>query len=620
MNRKQKVTLYRILISLVLLVAAYTIPFGKTAANIVFLINYVLIGYDVLKKSGRNIMHGQVFDENFLMSIATVGAIAIGDFGEAVFVMLFYQVGELFQEIAVGKSRQSISELMEICPEYANIERDGSLVQIDPDELSVGDIIVVKPGEKIPVDGSVISGSSNLDTANLTGESVPRSVGAGDSVISGCINLSGVLNIRVEKEFTDSTVCKILDLVENASSNKAVSENFITKFAKYYTPAVVIGAALLAAVPPIFAGNWSMWLHRALIFLVISCPCALVISVPLSFFGGIGCASRNGILIKGSNYIEALSKCSVAVFDKTGTLTRGSFSVTGIYPADGVEGGMLLRTAAYAECYSNHPIAASIKKAYAEEIDQGKLSDTEEIAGKGIKTVFEGKTVFAGNAALMRMADIKSVPSADCAATVVHISADNAYLGYIVISDEIKPGAADALRRMRDYGVAKLVMLTGDKREAGEETGKALGLDEVCTELLPGDKVAQVERLLAGKPKGKTLVYTGDGVNDAPVLSRADVGIAMGAMGSDAAIEAADIVLMDDDIEKIPLALKISAKTLRIVHENIVFALAVKALVLLLGAAGMANMWEAVFADVGVSVIAILNAMRTLRYSRKNAD
>lgn len=622
MNKKQKTMLKRIAASLLLLILTYVIPekafaYGKYVKAALFIANYILIGYDVLKKSARNIMNGQIFDENFLMTIATVGALAIGELAEAVFVMLFYQVGELFQEIAVGKSRKSISDLMEICPEYANVERDGKIVRVDPDELKIGDIIVVKPGEKIPVDGCVTDGTSSLDTANLTGESIPREVAAGDDVISGCINLSGVLRVRVEKEYLDSTVCKILELVESASSSKAVYENFITKFAKYYTPAVVIGAALLAVIPPLFVGGWSSWLQRALIFLVISCPCALVISVPLSFFGGIGCASRNGILIKGSNFIEALAKCGTAVFDKTGTLTKGSFSVTEICPSEGVSAADVLKYAAYAESYSNHPIAASIKKEYKEKIDETKLSDVEEIAGKGIKASLDGEVIYAGNAALMSVAKVENVSVPDCAATVVHIAKGGKYLGYIVISDEIKDGVADALREMRSCGISQLVMLTGDKKESGEAIGNALGLDKVCTDLLPGDKVAQLEKLLDEKPPKKSLVYVGDGVNDAPVLSRADIGIAMGAMGSDAAIEAADVVLMDDNIEKIPLALKISTKTLGIVKQNIVFALGIKALVLILGAFGAANMWEAVFSDVGVSVIAILNAMRALNYKSK---
>ncbi len=615
MSKKHKAVLRRIIASGILLIAAYFIPMNKYAKITLFMANYFLIGYDVLKKSFRNIMHGQVFDENFLMAIATVGAIATKEFGEAVFVMLFYQVGELFQSIAVGKSRKSVSDLMEICPEYANVERDGKLEQVDPSVLAVGDMIVVKPGEKIPVDGVVADGSSNINTANLTGESKPSYVEKGDSVISGCINLDGVLTVRVEKEFSDSTVCRILELVENASSAKTVTENFITKFAKYYTPAVVGCAALLAFIVPLFAGDFTDWLHRALIFLVISCPCALVISVPLSFFGGIGCASKNGILIKGSNFIEALAKGTTVAFDKTGTLTKGSFEVSEI-SAEGMEEDELLEVAAYAELYSNHPIAVSIKNAYGRELDEKRISDLREIAGKGICVKLDGREVLAGNRALMRDSSI-SVPDISADATVVFVAVGGEYKGSIAISDEIKPESAPALKKLRSCGAKKLVMLTGDKREAGEKTAEILGIDEVHCELLPTDKMNRVEELLERQPHGETLIYVGDGVNDAPVLSRADVGIAMGAMGSDAAIEAADVVLMDDNIEKVPLAMRISVKTIRIVKENIVFALAVKLLVMILGACGRANMWEAVFADVGVSVIAILNAMRALNCKAK---
>ncbi len=611
MSKKQKITFYRIIISAVLMLAVFIMPSG-IAKTILFLINYIFIGYDVIRKSAKNILNGQLLDENLLMVIATVGALILGEFSEAVFVMIFYQVGELFQSIAVGKSRKSISDLMAIYPEHANVERDGELVEVDPDELAVADIIIIKPGEKIPVDGCVLEGSSTVDTANLTGEAMPSVVKEGSAVISGCVNISGVLRVRVQKEFSDSTVCKILELVESASENKAVSESFITKFAKYYTPVVVACAAALALLPPIIlGGGWGIWLHRALVFLVVSCPCALVISVPLSFFGGIGCASKNGILIKGSNFIEQLAKCHVAVFDKTGTLTKGSFEVREVNPV-GVTAEELIRIAAHAECYSNHPIALSIQREYGGEVNNEEVSDVCEIAGKGITAKVDGKKIIVGNAELMQESGINA-EDADALATVIHIAEENEYRGFIVISDEIKEGAKEALRKLRAYGVQSLVMLTGDSQIAGEAVGKTLELDKVYARLLPQDKVIRVEELIEKKDKTGTLIYAGDGVNDAPVLTRADVGIAMGAMGSDAAIEAADVVLMDDSVEKIPLALKICKKTMRIVKQNITFAISVKVLVMILGAYGISGMWEAVFADVGVSVIAILNAMRALR-------
>ena len=616
MNKKQKNTLYRIIISAVLMILAFIMPDGIIKTTL-FLINYILIGYDVILKSVKNIGNGQLLDENFLMMIATVGAMILSEFSEAVFVMLFYQVGELFQSIAVGKSRKSISDLMAIYPEHANIERDGEIVEVDPEELAVGDIIVIKPGEKIPVDGCVLEGNSTVDTANLTGEAMPSAVSEGSAVISGCVNISGVLRVKVQKEFSDSTVCRILELVESASENKAVSENFITKFAKYYTPIVVACAAALALLPPIILGDgWGAWLHRALVFLVVSCPCALVISVPLSFFGGIGCASKNGILIKGSNFIEQLAKCRVAVFDKTGTLTKGSFEVREVKSA-GITAEELIRITAHAECYSNHPIAMSVQKAYSGEINKEAVSDVCEIAGKGIMAKVDGKKIIVGNAEFMKISGINT-EDANAAATVIHIAEGDEYRGFIVISDEIKEGAAESLRNLRAYGAQNLVMLTGDGRAAGEAVGEKLGLDRVYARLLPQDKVSRLEELIEQKDKKSTLVYVGDGVNDAPVLTRADVGIAMGAMGSDAAIEAADVVLMDDSIEKIPLALKICKKTMRIVKQNIVFAISVKVLVMILSAHGISGMWEAVFADVGVSVIAILNAMRTLSLSGKN--
>lgn len=620
MRRKQKKMLIRILISAVVLVAAKLLPaedwvsWGNWISTALFLISYLVIGWDVLWRAVRNIAHGQVFDENFLMAIATIGAFVTSEYAEGVAVMLFYQVGELFQSYAVGRSRQSISALMDIRPDYANIERDGQLEQVDPDEVAVGDTIVIKAGEKIPLDGVVLEGTSAVDTAALTGESLPRSIAPGDDVISGCINQSGLLRVRVTKEFGESTVAKILDLVENSSSKKAKAENFITKFARYYTPVVVIGALLLAVLPPLFfGGEWADWVHRALIFLVISCPCALVISVPLSFFGGIGGASKCGILVKGSNYLEVLSKAEMVVFDKTGTLTKGVFNVTAIHP-DSFTEGELLELAALAESYSDHPISRSLKEAYGKELDTARVTSTEELSGRGVRAVIDGKTICVGNDKLMEEIGVQWHPC-HRVGTTVHVAVNGLYVGHLVISDEVKPDAAKAIAALKQQGVRKTVMLTGDAKAVGENVAQSLGLDEVHTELLPADKVDQVEKLLGEKSEQGKLVFVGDGINDAPVLSRADVGIAMGALGSDAAIEAADIVLMDDQPSKIAVAMQIAKKTLRIVMQNIVFALGVKAIVLILGALGMANMWEAVFADVGVSVIAILNASRALRVS-----
>ncbi len=614
MNRKQKKTLIRIIVSGVLLIAARLCPFEGWLSLAAYAVPYVVIGWDVLWKAARNIAHGQVFDENFLMSLATVGAFATGEYPEAVAVMLFYQIGELFQSCAVGKSRKSIAALMDIRPDYANIEKDGQLVQVDPEEIAVGDTIVVKPGEKIPLDGIVIEGKSTIDTSALTGESVPRTVYEDSDVISGCINQSGLIKVRVTKPFGESTVAKILDLVENASSKKAKAENFIAKFARIYTPVVVISALLLAIVPPLVTGgDWWDWLHRALIFLVISCPCALVISVPLSFFGGIGGASRSGILVKGGNYLEALAAAEIIVFDKTGTLTKGVFNVTAIHP-DEISESRLIELAAYAESYSVHPIAKSIIEAYGMDIDNERISSSQELSGKGVKAVIDGLEVCAGNDKLMDEIGVSWHPCHHIG-TTVHVAVDGKYAGHIVISDQVKETSAQAISDLKARGISKTVMLTGDAKETGEGVAKQLGIDRAYTQLLPADKVEKVEGLLSEKtPKGR-LVFVGDGINDAPVLSRADIGIAMGAMGSDAAIEAADIVLMDDDPRKIAKAIDISRKTLRIVRQNIVFALGVKLVVLLLGALGMANMWEAVFADVGVSVIAIINAMRAMRIS-----
>ena len=616
MTTKQKKNLIRIAVALVLFLAAWLSPLTGWWQLGAFLVPYFIVGWDVLWRALRNIAHGQIFDENFLMAVATIGALAIGEYPEGVAVMLFYQVGEWFQSYAVGRSRRSIASLMDIRPDIANVERDGQLQEVDPDEVAIGEVIVVKPGEKVPLDGVVLEGRSSLDTAALTGESLPREVVPGDDVVSGCVNQSGLLRVQVTKRFGESTVSKILDLVENASSKKAPAENFITKFARYYTPCVVIGAVLLAVLPPLLTGwndwsVWSEWIHRALIFLVISCPCALVISVPLSFFGGIGGASRCGILVKGSNYLEALAATDVVVFDKTGTLTQGVFNVTAIHP-DHVSEGQLLELAALAESYSEHPISRSLREAYGKEVDTSRITSNEELAGRGVRAVIDGKTVCVGNNKLMDDIGIAWHPC-HRVGTTVHVSVDGAYAGHIVISDEVKPDAKEAIAALKELGVRKTVMLTGDAKAVGESVAADLGLDAVYTQLLPGDKVDRMEDLLKERVGKGKLAFVGDGMNDAPVLSRADVGIAMGGMGSDAAIEAADIVLMDDKPSKIASAIRIARRTHRIVNQNIVFALAVKALVLLLGALGVANMWEAVFADVGVSVIAILNAMRTLK-------
>lgn len=612
MSKKHKKMLARILSAAVLLVVAKLLPLEGISLLVAYLVPYAVIGWDVVWRALRNIAHGQVFDENFLMALATVGAFFTQDYPEAVAVMLFYQVGELFQSYAVGRSRESIASLMDIRPDYANIEREGQLVQVDPDEVAVGDVIVIKAGEKIPLDGVILEGTSMVDTAALTGESLPREVEAGDDVISGCINQSGLLRVQVTKAFGESTVAKILNLVENSSAKKAKAENFITKFARYYTPCVVAGAVLLAVLPPLLmGGQWEEWIRRALIFLVISCPCALVISVPLSFFGGIGGASRKGILVKGGNYLEVLANAETVVFDKTGTLTRGVFNVTAIHP-DTCSEAQLLEVAALAENYSDHPISRSLKEAYGVQIDPERVTDVEELSGRGVRVKVDGRLVCVGNDKLMDEIGVKWHPC-HRVGTTVHVALDGRYAGHIVISDEVKPDAAAAIQALKAEGVRKTVMLTGDAKAVGESVAKELGLDEVYTQLLPADKVEQVERLLAQKSAKGKLAFVGDGINDAPVLSRADIGIAMGAMGSDAAIEAADVVLMDDQPSKIVEAIRIARKTLRIVRQNIIFALAVKALILVLGALGFANMWEAVFADVGVAVIAILNAMRALR-------
>lgn len=619
MSKKQKKILIRIIAAGILLIIAALLPLEEKSLLrlAAFLVPYGIIGWDVLWKAIRNIKNGQIFDENFLMAVATVGALAVKEYPEATAVMLFYQIGELFQSVAVGKSRKNIASLMDIRPDHANIEVDGKLVEADPEEIEQGQLIVVKPGERIPLDGIVTDGTSSVDTSALTGESVPRTVRVGDSVISGCINQSGVLKVEVTKEYEDSTVAKILDLVENSASKKTKAENFITKFAKYYTPAVVISALLLALLPPLVTGgNWAMWIHRALIFLVISCPCALVISVPLSFFGGIGGASKKGILIKGGNFLEVLANAEIIVFDKTGTLTKGVFEVDEIHP-HGIDEDKLLELAAYAESYSDHPIAHSISSKYGRETDRNRISSNEEISGHGIKAVIDDHEICAGNSKLMDKMGVEIVPC-DKAGTMVHISDNGQYSGHIVIADKVKESAQSAIKRLKARGVKQTVMLTGDSSSAADAAMKELGLDKAYSELLPADKVEKVEQLLEEKsPKG-SLVFVGDGINDAPVLSRADVGIAMGSLGSDAAIEAADIVLMDDDPEKIALAMDISKRTLKIVYQNIIFALGVKFIVLLLGALGIANMWLAVFADVGVSVIAILNAMRAMRIKEKN--
>lgn len=612
MSRKQKKMLTRILASAVLFALSFLLPLSGVLRLFYFITVYAVVGWDVLWRAARNIAHGQVFDENFLMALATIGAFVLGEFPEAVEVMLFYQIGELFQSYAVGKSRQSITALMDIRPDYANIERDGALEQVDPDEVAVGDIIVIKAGEKIPLDGVIIEGSSSLDTAALTGESLPREVTAGDDVISGCINQSGLLRVRVSKEFGESTVSKILDLVENSSSKKARAENFITKFARYYTPVVVIGAVLLALLPPLLlGGSWNTWIERALIFLVISCPCALVISIPLSFFGGIGGASKAGILVKGSNYLEALSETEIVVFDKTGTLTKGVFQVTAVHP-DTLPESRLLELAALAESFSDHPISRSLRQAYGKPIDSSRVSDVEELSGHGVQARVDGLLICAGNGKLM---DRTGVQWHDChlTGTVVHIAVDGCYGGHIVISDTVKPDAAGAIAALKQMGIRQTVMLTGDARVVAEQTAGQLGLDSFHAGLLPADKVARVEELLEQKSAKGKLAFVGDGINDAPVLSRADIGIAMGGLGSDAAIEAADIVLMDDQPSKIASAMRISKKTLRIVKQNIVFSLGVKGLILLLGAVGLASMQAAIFADVGVMILAVLNASRALK-------
>ena len=621
MTRKQKQVLIRIITSAVLLAVAIildkTISINKYLMAAIYLVPYFVIGYDILKKAALGIFHGQVFDENFLMAVATVGAIGLGDFKEGVAVMLFYQIGELFQSIAVGKSRKSISALMDIRPDYANVEKDGHLVRVDPSEVEAGTVITVNPGEKVPIDGVIESGETTLNTSALTGESLPRDAKTGDEVISGSVNMTGVIRIRTTKSFGESTASKILDLVENSSMKKSRSENFITKFARYYTPIVCAGALILAAVPPVFnviAGNpsaWQVWLTRAFTFLVISCPCALVISIPMSFFGGIGCASKNGILVKGSNYLEALSKTKYVVFDKTGTLTKGVFEVTGVYPESNITKDDLLRLAAFAESASSHPISQSIRAAYGKEIPQNDAIDIKEIAGHGVSATVDGSTVCAGNKKLMALCGAP-ITSEHNDGTVVYVAKDGKYIGCITISDVVKPDSKRAMNALKAAGI-KTVMLTGDSKATADKVAADLGIDTAKSELLPADKVSEVEKLLSEKQKGEALAFVGDGINDAPVLSRADIGIAMGALGSDAAIEAADVVLMDDKPSKIALAMQISGKTLKIVKENIAFALAVKLVCLVLGAIGKANMWIAIFADVGVMVLAVINATRALK-------
>ncbi len=629
MNQKQKKILYRIILSSVLLIAltivCRVVELPAVLRGILYLLPYLVIGYDILRKAWKGICNHQVFDENFLMAVATVGAFLLGEYAEGSAVMLFYQIGELFQSVAVGKSRQNIADLMDIRPDYANLLTDGQIEKVDPDDVEIGSVIVVNPGEKIPIDGRIIEGKTSLDTSALTGESVPRDAAVSDMVISGCINLTGVIHIETTKEFGESTVSRILDLVENSSMKKARMENFITRFARYYTPAVCYGALALAVLPPLFlmltgsAGGagvftvWADWITRALTFLVISCPCALVISVPLSFFSGIGCASSNGILVKGSNYLEALANTKYVVFDKTGTLTKGVFEVTQLHPADGILEQELLRFAAYAESASSHPISVSLRKAYGEAPDIAGVKDIKELAGHGVKAIVDGRTVLAGNERLMRMEGIACGSGFEEAGTVVYVAVDGVYAGCIVISDVVKPTAKEAIVSLKNSGVKRTVMLTGDAKNAALKAAKEIGVDDVKSELLPADKVSEVEKLLQQKGEKEMLAFVGDGINDAPVLSRADVGIAMGALGSDAAIEAADIVLMDDDPAKIALAMKISVKTLQIVKENIVFALLIKAVCLILGAFGIAGMWLAIFADVGVMVLAVLNATRALR-------
>ena len=615
MTRKQKRLLFRIIVAAVLFAAGSLLPLGPTVEMGVFLVCYAVIGWDIVWKAVTNILHGQVFDENFLITIATIGALILGEHSEGVAVMLFYQVGEWFQSYAVSKSRKSIASLMDIRPDYANVERNGKLEQVDPDEVNIGDTIVVKPGERVPLDGKIIKGTSALDTSALTGESMPRDVEPGMEVISGCINQTGILTIQTTKKYGESTVAKILDLVENASDKKGKTENFISRFARYYTPIVVFAAIALAILPPLVTGQpFSVWIYRALTFLVISCPCALVISIPLSFFGGIGGASKIGVLVKGSNYLESLAHTEVVVFDKTGTLTKGSFAVSQIKAIDMKE-EQLLELAAYAEDYSNHPISQSIQKAYGKKIDNSRISDVQEIAGHGVRAVIDGKTVLAGNAKLMNGENIVYTPS-DAIGTVIYLACNGKYAGYIVIEDEVKADAPAAIRALKEVGVRKTVMLTGDADAVGKKVAQKLGLDQAYTELLPADKVDRVEAMLKQTSEKGKLVFVGDGINDAPVLARADVGIAMGGLGSDAAIEAADVVLMTDEPSKISAVVRIARKTIRIANENIVFALGVKLLVLILGATGYANMWAAVFADVGVSVIAILNAIRAMRVKK----
>lgn len=617
MTKKQKKVLIRIIIAAVLVIALQFIPVKGYVRFGLYMIPYFVIGYDILKKAGKGILNRQIFDENFLMAVATIGAIALGDYKEGTAVMLFYQIGELFQSYAVGKSRRNISDLMDIRPDYANVEKDGELEQVDPDEIEIGTVIVVQPGEKVPIDGVVVEGTSSLNTSALTGESVPREVSVDDEIISGCINMTGLLKIRTTKEFGESTVSKILELVENASSRKSRSENFISKFAKIYTPAVCYGALALAILPPIvrmafmgLAPEWGDWVYRALTFLVISCPCALVISIPLSFFAGIGGASREGVLVKGSSFLETLSQTKIVVFDKTGTMTKGVFEVNGIHHSP-YKDEELLEYAALAESYSTHPISKSLQRAYGKPIDKNRVSDVEEIGGYGLTAKVDGKVVAAGNAKLMKKLGIEYH---DCShvGTIVHVAIDGKYAGHILISDVIKEHAAEAIAALKKSGIEKTVMLTGDAKNVADHVAAQLGIDEVCSELLPGDKVEKVEELLTKKSEKDKLAFVGDGINDAPVLSRADIGIAMGALGSDAAIEAADIVLMDDDPLKISKAIRISRKCIRIVYENIYFAIGIKVICLVLGALGIANMWFAIFADVGVMILAVLNAIRTL--------
>lgn len=622
MSKKQQKVLKRIVVALLLLIAVSILdalvemPWILRLA--LYLVPYLVIGYDILKKAGKGILKRQVFDENFLMAVATIGAVCLGEFKEGAAVMLFYQIGELFQSIAVGKSRKNIAALMDIRPDYANMMVDGKLEKVDPDDVEIGSEIIINPGEKVPIDGVITEGNTTLNTSALTGESLPRDVSCGDEIISGCINMTGMIKVKTTKEFGDSTVSKILDLVENSAMKKSRSENFITKFAKYYTPAVCYGALALAILPPIvrlLMGTnpmWGEWIIRALTFLVISCPCALVISIPLSFFGGIGCASSNGILVKGSNYLEALSATKYIVFDKTGTLTKGVFEVTASYPENGFDKETLLGMAAYAESSSSHPISLSLKKAYGQELDLSRVSDIEEIAGHGVCARVDGKKVYVGNMRLMQRENL-TVTTEHKEGTVCYVAVDGTYAGCIVISDVVKPTTKDAIAGLKKNGIKKTIMLTGDANETAQRVAAEIGIDEVHSELLPADKVAQVEHILNAKGEKENLAFVGDGINDAPVLSRADIGIAMGAMGSDAAIEAADVVLMDDDPAKIALAMKISVRTLKIVRENIVFALAVKAVCLILGALGIANMWVAIFADVGVMVLAVLNATRALK-------